>query len=107
MPIPALNANGLLPPGLHLCTLKEIRQVFGCFQGSERRPRLFERLQAFAVEAKTTGIVRALIVNGSFATGKPQPNDIDLGIVLLTGHDFRADLGVSAYNIVDRTRVRR
>lgn len=29
MPIPPLNANGLLPPGLHETTLDEIRDRFG------------------------------------------------------------------------------
>src|SRR5437763_745258 len=45
MPIPDLNADGLLPTGLFDCTLEEIRQRFGSFQGSERRPHLFARLE--------------------------------------------------------------
>ena len=51
--------------------------------------------------------MRALVINGSFVTAKPHPNDIDLIVVLPAGHDFRADLGVSEYNVVDRSRVRR
>ena len=107
MPIPALDTNGLLPPGLHSCTLHEIRERFGSFQGSELRYRLFERLESFVREAKAAGIVRSLIINGSFVTGKPRPNDIDLAVILAAGHDFSADLGASQYNVVDRHRVRR
>jgi hypothetical protein len=107
MPIPPLDTNGLLPSGVHSCAWPEIRERFGCFQGSDQRPRLCERLEAFARESKAAGIVKALVVNGSFVTAKPQPNDIDLVVVLAAGHDFRADLGVSAYNVVDRGRVRR
>ena len=42
MPIPLLNENGLLPMGIHICILEEIRQRFGRFQGSDRRPHLNE-----------------------------------------------------------------
>jgi hypothetical protein len=107
MPIPALGTNGLLPPGVHTCTLQEIRERFGSFKRSELRSRLFERLEAFAREAKSGGIVRALIANGSFVTDEPKPNDIDLADVLPAGHDFRAHLGATQYNVVDRHRVRR
>ncbi len=67
---------------------------------------MFERLEAFVLEAKAAGIVRTLVVNGSFVTGKPDPNDIDLLVVLAAGHDFRADLGLREYRVVDRARGR-
>jgi len=44
MPIPPLNADGLLPPGIHAATADEIRQQFGGSQGNDQRPRLFVRL---------------------------------------------------------------
>jgi len=62
---------------------------------------------SFLAEARAVGIVRALIVNGSFVTAKAAPNDVDLLLVLPTGHDFHADLGLAQYNVVDRQRVRR
>jgi len=107
MPIPPLTERGLLPPGLYSGTLSEVRQRFGAFQKTEHRVRLFQRLEAFAAECGRSGIVRALILNGSFVTSKADPNDIDLLVVLPAGHDFRADLGPSSYNVVDRKRVRR
>jgi hypothetical protein len=107
MQIPPLDANGMLPAGIHTCTLAEARERFGRFQSSDQRIRLFQRLEAFVAEAKASGIVQALIVDGSFVTAKLIPNDIDLGVVLAAGHDFRADLGIVPYNVVDRLRVRR
>lgn len=107
MPIPMLNESGLLPPGVHLCTLAEVRDRFGGFQGSEQRPRLIQKVDSFVAEARAAGIVRALILDGSFVTSKPAPNDIDLMVVLPAGHDFGADLAPPSYNVVDRQRVRR
>ena len=107
MPIPPLDENGFLPHGIHVCWLEETRSRFGCFQGSDRRPRLFSKLEELIVEARASGIVRALIVNGSFVTAKSAPNDIDLVIVLPAGHDFRADLAPAQYTVVNRVRIRR
>ena len=52
MPIPALDPRGLLPEGIHDCTLDEIKAAFGAFQSTDRRPQLFARLAAFLAEAK-------------------------------------------------------
>ena len=46
MPIPELNAAGLLPEGIYDCSLEEVRERFGMFLTSDHRPRLFEKLQA-------------------------------------------------------------
>ena len=107
MAIPSLNESGLLPPGIHSCGLDELRARFGSFQTSDQRPRLMERLEAFLVDVKACRIVRAVIVNGSFVTRKPAPNDIDLLLVLPAGHDFHADLTLAEYRVVDAGRVRR
>ena len=107
MTIPSLNENGVLPEGIHTCTVEEIRARFGSFQSSEQRPRLMRRLEAFLAEVRASNIVRAVIVNGSFVTGKPAPNDIDLLLVLAAGHDFHVDLSPTQYRVVDSRRVRR
>lgn len=107
MPIPPFDTNGLLPTGIYVCTLPEVRERFGGFQGSEQRPRLFQRLEAFIGDARAAGIVCALIINGSFVTAQTIPNDIDLVVVLRAGHDFHAELGAAPYHVVDRARVRR
>ena len=51
-------------------------------------------------------MVVEIIVNGSFVTANPRPNDIDLVLVLSSTLDFRADLSPSEYNIVSKRRVR-
>ena len=107
MPIPALNEDGFLPPGVHDCTLDEVRSRFGVFQSTDRRPKLFATLLAFVAEARASGIVVALVINGSFTSGKPDPNDIDLVLVLRTEHHYVADLPPSQYNVISKRRVRR
>ena len=112
MPIPALDKNGFLPPGVHDCTLEEIKLEeikgrFGAFQQSDRRPQLFARLGAFLSEAKACGLVISLVVDGSFVTAKPEPNDIDLIVVVAPGHSFDADLSPGEYAILSKRRVHR
>jgi hypothetical protein len=82
MAIPDLDVEGLLPPGIHDCSVDEISSRFAQFQGSERRFRLFEKLQAFVAEARKTGFVVQLVIDGSFVTAKPVPSDIDLVVIL-------------------------
>jgi hypothetical protein len=107
MPIPSLDAHGLLPVGLHDCTLEEIKVRFGAFQDSDQRPQLFQKLQALVAEARAAGFARSLLIDGSFATAKPDPNDIDLALVLPRTHDVGADLPPAQYNLVSRRRVQK
>src|SRR5437879_6566189 len=106
MPIPPLEDSGLLPPGVHECTLEGIKERFGSFQSSERRPNLFAQLASFVSEARSSRIVSSLIVDGSFVTAKPAPNDIDIIVVVRANHDFTADLRPIDYNVVAKHRVR-
>src|SRR5438093_1101323 len=87
--------------------MDELKARFGSFQTSDRRPQLFAKFMALYSEAKVAGIVRAIIVDGSFVTAKPEPNDIDLVIVVAPDHDLSADLSPAAYNIVSKKRVQR
>jgi hypothetical protein len=107
MPIPALTAEGYLPEGVHDCTLEELHEQFGQFQGSDVRGRLFRRLEVFVRDAMATGFVAAIIVDGSFVTGIDAPNDIDLILVLKSGHDFTASTRPFEYNVLSRHQVRR
>ena len=107
MTVPPLNANGLLPIGIHPATLDEIRERFGTFQDSDRRPKLFARLVELVQAARRNGLFEELLINGSFATAKASPNDIDILAVVKPGHDFERDLPMSEYNLVSRTLLRR
>jgi hypothetical protein len=71
--IPAPNAIGELPPGMHLATLEEVEAVFAT---TPRRRRLFEGLWLALQNLHAAG-VRRVFINGSFVTTKADPNDID------------------------------
>ena len=107
MAIPEPAPDGLLPPGLHDCSIDDIRTRFGAFQGSDRRPRLFERLEQYLSEVRRTRLLQAVIVDGSFVTAVAEPNDVDLVLVLQPGHDFSADLQPFEYNVLSRRQVQK
>jgi uncharacterized protein DUF6932 len=107
MAIPALDQDGFLPLGIHDCTLEEIRARFGSFQMTDRRPNLFAKLEAYVSEARASRLLQTMLVNGSFVTAKPDPNDVDLILVLAADHDFSSDLTPAAYNIVSKRMVHR
>jgi hypothetical protein len=84
--IPAINDDGYLPPGVHQATLAEVAERFG--QETELRPVQMESLNWLVDVARRAGALR-LIVNGSFVTDRPEPNDVDC--VLLIGPGFPHD----------------
>ena len=103
--IPALDQHGLLPVGIHDCTLAEAEARFGRFQESEHRPRLWADFTAFLREVKMSGIVESVWLDGSFVTSKSAPNDVDLILVVSASHDFSADLTPAEYNVLSKRRV--
>ncbi|PYK02251.1 MAG: hypothetical protein DME23_02080 [Verrucomicrobia bacterium] len=105
MAIPALSADGVLPQGIHDCTLEEAQARFGVFRGSDRRVELWAKLQDFLRAVQRCGLVQAVLLNGSFVTAKPDPNDIDLILVVAASHDFSADLNPSEYEVLSKRRV--
>jgi hypothetical protein len=107
MPIPELNSDGLLPTGIFDCGLAEIKSRFGAFQVSDQRPRLFARLQALVTAIKAGDLFSALIIDGSFVTAKPGPNDIDLIAILRAGLNLERDLPMSEYALLSRAMLRR
>jgi hypothetical protein len=107
MAIPSLDPDGFLPVGLHDCTFDQIALAFGSFQGSDRRPQLFARLCALVREATDVKFIRSILVDGSFATAKPDPNDIDLILVLSKAPDLAADLLPHEYTLISKRRVQK
>jgi hypothetical protein len=83
--IPAFN-DGYLPAGIHQATLEEVAARFG--RETELRRVQLESLQWLVDVARRAGALR-LIVNGSFVTDRPEPNDVDC--VLLIGPGFPRD----------------
>jgi len=86
--------------------MEEVEDRFGRFQKTDQRVRLFEKLARYLKEARATGTAVELLLDGSFVTGKPDPDDIDLVLVLKAGHDFTAELRPFEYNVLSRRRVR-
>ena len=73
--IPELDSRGLLPAGVHPCTITEIEAVFGT---NVRRQQLLESLR-FCIEMMRDARLKGeLIVNGSFVTDKPNPGDVEV-----------------------------
>src|SRR3954464_15601517 len=105
--LPPFNQDGLLPEGIHTCDLDEAALRFGRFQRSDRRPRLWARFSEFIREIEASGLIEEVIIDGSFITAKPDPNDIDLLLIVFASHDFGADLPAHHYNVLAEQRVRR
>ena len=104
--IPLFNENGYLPEGVYDCTIDEVADRFGGFQGSDRRSQLCGKFTEFMRELKACDFVEAVLVDGSFATSKPDPNDIDVVLVLVASYDFSTDLPPAIYNLLAQHRVR-
>ena len=81
MSIPSLTQYGMLPSGVHTCSLTE---AIDLFVTNPRRERLWEQFLAFTNWLGEQGIEGPLwaILNGSFTTSKPEPQDIDVVIEL-------------------------
>ena len=103
--IPEFNEHGWLPDGIHDCTLDEAAERFGAFQSSDRRPQLWARFAEFMREAKACSLVDTVLVDGSFVTAEPSPNDIDLVLIVSANHNFEADFQPSEYNVLSKRRV--
>lgn len=104
--IPELK-DGVLPQGVHGCTIEECEQAFGKFSRSDRRPRLTEALRRYARDAHASGIAAAVLIDGSYVTGKAEPNDVDIILVLRSNFDLGAELRPMEYNILSKRAVKR
>jgi hypothetical protein len=85
--IPAFRPDGYLPEGLHPATDAEVTFRFG--STTPRRRRLVLRLRRWLLLAREIG-ARRLLIDGSFVTAKPEPDDIDA--VILLPIDFAAQV---------------
>lgn len=107
MPIPQLLPDGLLPDGIHECTIEEIVERFGRFQDTDRRPKLAKELATYLIELRSAGIGKYLIVDGSFVTSEPRPGDVDLLLVLRDDVDLSASVPPFRYNARSKRYVRK
>jgi hypothetical protein len=92
--LPPFNDEGDLPPGVFPATLAEIVERFG--QGSLQRRAVADRLQRIHELARSTGHLARFVVFGSFVTDKPDPNDVDVILVMDDAFDLAAVSGEAA-----------
>jgi hypothetical protein len=85
MPLPEFNTQGDLPPGVFQAELSEVLARFG--SGSAAREAATASLLRIHALAKGTGKLFRLVIFGSYVTAKPEPNDVD--VVLVMADDFK------------------
>lgn len=71
--IPSFNKNGNLPPGIHQADWPEFAAWFGT---TARRQRLLTGLKAALANLQAADC-RAVYMDGSFVSAKPEPEDFD------------------------------
>ena len=52
-------------------------------------------------------MIQSIVLDGSFVTAKPDPNDIDLVLIVPPDHDFGAELTPGQYNLLAQARVQK
>jgi hypothetical protein len=82
--IPALTDSGLLPPGRHPATMREIEEVFvDRAPHSAHRRRIFRAFQLYAEIVRDVVTRGSFWVDGSFCTHKAAPPaDVDLVVLI-------------------------
>ena len=81
MPIPEFTEQGLLPAGVHSCTLPEAQQIL-C--SNDRRITIWDGLLGFLEWAAPLPAPDGFLIDGSYVTDKPLPGDVDV-VVDITG----------------------
>jgi hypothetical protein len=104
--IPEFDFEGDLPPGVHIATVGEVKERFGRFSRTDRRPKLFAKLSELHEAARNAGIVDRFIIAGSFVTAKAAPNDVDVLIIFNAAAEI-TQLRPNQRLLVDRDAIRR
>jgi hypothetical protein len=79
MPLPELKA-GELSLGVHRASLRDTLDQFAV--GHPQRIAVGKRLERVYQVATSTGHVVRFVVFGSFVTDKPEPNDVDVFLIM-------------------------
>lgn len=80
MALPPLTESGELPQGVHAAPLTEVLARFG--SGSAQRRAVALRLARIYSVARASRHLAWLIVFGSFVTAKPDPDDVDVFLLM-------------------------
>ena len=104
--IPEFDFEGDLPPGVHIATVGEVKERFGRFSRTDRRPKLFAKLSELHEAARNAGIVDSFVIAGSFMTAKAAPNVVDVLIIFNAAAEI-TQLRPNQRLLVDRDAIRR
>ena len=89
MPLPGLVEGGVLPAGIHDCTVDEVREIFA---SSVERADLWDRFEGFLDRLRdTVPMPITIYVDGSFITDWESCCDID---VVIEAREFEGDHAV-------------
>ena len=88
---PKFNKNGDLPRGIHKASLSDVIEHFG--KGNFQRAILAQRLDRIYDIAVETGQTARFIIFGSFVTDKPNPQDLDIFLLMEDTFDIRQVAG--------------
>ncbi len=94
MTLPQFTESGDLPVGIHQASLQEALDCFGV--ATPQRIAVSERLRRVYQLAAATGHLSRFVVFGSFVTDKPDPNDVDVLMIMDNSFDAAAIQGESA-----------
>lgn len=85
MSLPAFTETGDLPLGVHSASLRETLEQFAF--GTPQCKIVAMRLERIFRLASATGQVARFVVFGSFITEKPEPNDVDVFLLMKDSFD--------------------
>jgi hypothetical protein len=88
---PRFNKIGDLPRGVHKASLSDVIEHFG--KGNLQRAILAQRLERIYEIAIETGQTARFIIFGSFVTVKPNPEDLDIFLLMEDTFDIRLVAG--------------
>ncbi len=104
MPLPAFNEFGDLPAGLHCLLLAEVIEEFG--KSTLQRQLVSQRLARIYQLAAATGKLLRFVIFGSYVTSKPNPNDVDIILVMADDLD-ETDYDPEMLPLFDHLRAQR
>ena len=94
MAIPEFTECGLLPAGVHDCTIPEIASRF-CL--NEHRSERWNGFLAFLTWAAPLPAAVSYLIDGSFVSDKALPNDVDLAVDITRCDDAAQSAWVDAW----------
>jgi hypothetical protein len=94
MRLPELTDFGELPLGVHRASLRETLERFAV--GHPQRIAVGDRLERIYRVATATAHLARFVVFGSFVTDKPEPNDVDVFLLMDDAFDGDTLQGESA-----------